>query len=335
MAVAVNTAEIAFNGGQPLPYTWTYGGDGDGLARGISGLGFWSDPAGGELLAATPLTPAVSFSRGRPAAFEAGAIRLEQPHSAAQDLWRRRNAEFGGEYTLRGALMAMEGILSGGATMGPAPAQGRVYVGLHRTVFQASNLASAVVSSITTPISLRSEIPVEVDDYLRLSGATSAQDEIVRVLTVLGPTLLLVARGQPGHNGLDTTPGEFGVGTRVRLMDAPRIENELVNAGDALPGNPVAGERFLFRADATGLTNAVDGEGDSVTAASARQEFRYNGATWVRQAQNDRLLPDFGAPGYARVEVVRDALMVDGAAAAYTDAASIMSNVSGWTLSAE
>jgi len=118
-------------------------------------------------------------------------------------------------------------------------------------------------------------------------------------------------------------------------MDAPRIENELVNAGDALPGNPVAGERFLFRADATGLTNAVDGEGDSVTAASARQEFRYNGATWVRQAQNDRLLPDFGAPGYARVEVVRDALMVDGAAAAYTDAASIMSNVSGWTLSAE
>ena len=118
-------------------------------------------------------------------------------------------------------------------------------------------------------------------------------------------------------------------------MDAPRIENELVNAGDALPGNPVVGQRFVFTADATGLTNSVDDEGGAVTAASARQAFRYNGTNWVREAQNDRLLPDFGAPGYARVEVVRNTLMVNGAAAAYTDAASIISNVSGWTMSAE
>ena len=101
-------------------------------------------------------------------------------------------------------------------------------------------------------------------------------------------------------------------------MDAPNLENELVNAGDVLPANPVLGQKFVFRVSATGLTAAVDDEGNAVTDATARQSFRYNGASWVREEQNDRILPDFGAYGYSRVEVVRNPRMLNGSAAAYT-----------------
>ena len=172
MALAVNTAPISFNGGQPLPYTWPHGGAGDGFALSLpdwdSGPplpveNWWLPP---------PFTPAVAFARARTAVLEAGAIQLNHPHSDAQDIWREQNTNYGGEYTLRGALMTLEAILSGGPTMGTAPSPGRVYVSLHRTGFQGSNWPR---------VWSQTPSPLYCDLHYRLRSATTSVCLVRRV----------------------------------------------------------------------------------------------------------------------------------------------------------
>ena len=58
-----------------------------------------------------------------------------------------------------------------------------------------------------------------------------------------------------------------------------------IPSGSAFPTNPAPqdGDRFRFSAAATGLSNARDDDGTTITTAAIGDVFRFNGTNWIKQ----------------------------------------------------
>ena len=331
MAVARNAEPIQFNGGAVLSSPWPSGATGQSEGT-ITHFTLWPSEHGGAFLISSPFSRPVAAPRGRPVRFPAQILQVVVPHGTTAARWHDGDSTTRGESTLQGAYLMLEALIAKGETLGANPVRGRVHVGLHRPETRTSTSAQRLPADFDV-IYLTDVFDIAVRSYLRVTGNPGGADEIVRIVERITSTSFGISRGEDGIDGSPTTAATHDAGNLVTILEAPSAANELVNAGIALPASPTAGQRFVFSAAATGLTGAVDADGQSVSAASADDFFIYDVTNWVRQSQGQGVLRNFGATGYSRVEIVRDPLMQDGAPLSYTGAISSESNGSGWLLS--
>ena len=331
MVVARNANPIQFNGGLALSSPWPNGGMGQSTGT-ITHFMLSPRQHGGAPLISSPFSRPVVALGGRPVRFPAQILQVVVPHGTTAARWHDGDSTTRGESTLQGAYLMLEALIANGETLGANPVRGRVHVGLHRPETRTSTLAQRLPADFDV-IFLTDASDIDVRNYLRVTGNPGGEDEVVRVVERLASTSFGISRGELGLDGSPTTAATHDAGNPVTILEAPSAANELVNAGIALPASPTADQRFVFSAAATGLTGAVDADGQAVSAASADDFFIHDGTNWVRQSQGQGVLRNFGATGYSRVEVVRDPLMQDGAPLSYTGAISSESNGSGWLLS--
>ena len=331
MAVARNADPIQFNGGLALLSSWPNGAMGLSTDT-ITHFTLYPAEHGGAFLVSSPFSDPVAGPRGRTVRFPARTLQVVVPHGTTATRWHDGDSTTRGELTYQGAYRTLEALIANGETLGANPVRGRVHVGLHRPETRTSTLAQRLPADFDV-IHLTNASDIKVRDYLRVTGNPGGEDEVVRIVERITSTSFGISRGEPGIDGSPTTEGTHDAGNLVTLLEGPSAANELVNAGIALPASPTAGQRFVFSGTATGLTSAVDADGQAVSAASADDFFIHDGTNWVRQSQGQGVLRNFGATGYSRVEIVRDPLMQDGAPLSYTGPISSESNVSGWLLS--
>lgn len=331
MAIAKNAAAIQFNGGNILPSSWPHGEAGESSLP-TSHFAFWNQQHGGFLLGGSPFSLLVALSKGRPVQLPAESVQVTMPHSGGRALWRDNSEGSLGEFSLSGAYRALEAVLAGGNTLSVFPAQGQVYVGLHRSETRTSSLRIDLPAD-STVLNLATGLDLQVRDVLRVTANPGGVDEVIRIARRILDTVYTIVRAEPGFDGSDTTAASHNAGNTVAVLEGPSLDNELVAAGAAFPLSPTVDQRFVFSAAATGLAGATDQEGAAVTSASADDSFIHNGRNWVLQGRGQGVLRDLGAVGYNRAEVVRESPNVAGVLTRYTDAQSFTNNQSGWIFS--